>query len=76
MRGPRLLKLGCDQAVECDLHEQIEVELAEGPQYLARATRSELTVPQPRDQRVKVPRGHESRRDFERRLLLERAIIC
>ena len=75
MRQPRVIKVGGDQAVERDLHQQIGVELGEDPQCVARAFWSELPVPQPRDQRIKVPRCHELRREFQRRLLLEREII-
>ena len=62
MRKPRVINVGRDQAVERDLHKQIEVELGEDPQCVARAFWSELPVLQPRDQRMKVPRGHELRR--------------
>jgi CRP/FNR family transcriptional regulator, cyclic AMP receptor protein len=75
MREPRVLKVGRDQAVERDLHQQVEVELAESPQCVARAFRSELLFPQPRDQRMKVSRGHELRHEVQRRLLLRGEII-
>ena len=75
MRKPRVIKVRRDQAVERDLHQQIEVELAEGPQCVARAFWSDLPVPQPRDQRMKVPRSHELRHEVQRRLLLGREIV-
>jgi len=75
MRNRRFVKVGRDHAVERDLYQQIEVELGEDPQCVARAFLSDLPVPQPRDQRMKVPRSHEFRREFQRRLLLGREII-
>ncbi len=75
MRKPRVIKVRRDQAVERDLHQEIEVELAEDPQCVARAFWSDLPVPQSPDERMKVPRSHQLRREFQRRPLLEREII-
>ncbi len=75
MRKPRVIKVRRDQAVERDLHQEIEVELAEDPQCVARAVWSELPVPEPRDERMKVPRSRELCDEFQRRPLLEREII-
>lgn len=75
MREPRIINVRRDQAVKRDLHQQITVELAEGPQRVARALWSDVSLPQPRDQRMKVPRSHESRHEFQRRPLLGREII-
>ena len=75
MREPRIIKMRRDQAVECDLYQQIKVELGEDPQCVARAFRPDISVPHPRDQRMKVPRSHELRCEFHRRPLLERQII-
>jgi len=42
MCEPRVLKVGRDQAVERDLHQQIEVELGKDPQCVTRALWSDL----------------------------------
>jgi hypothetical protein len=55
MRKTRVLKVHADQRVERDLHHQIDVELCEDFQGVARAFRSDFSVPQPRDQRMKIP---------------------
>lgn len=75
MRKPRVIKVRHDQAVERDLHQQIEVELAENPQRIAGAFWPEVTVPEPRDQRMKIPRIQELRRELQRRRLLLREIV-
>jgi hypothetical protein len=42
MREPGILKVGRDQAVERDLHQQIEVELAEDTEGVTRTLWSEF----------------------------------
>ena len=66
----RVVKMGREQAVECDLHQQIGVEFGKDPKCVARALWSELPVPQPRNQRIKVPCSHEPRCQLERRPIL------
>lgn len=60
VRKPRVLKVRRDQAVERDLDQQIGVELGEDRQGVARAFWSDLPLPQPRDQRMKVPEATSS----------------
>jgi hypothetical protein len=49
MREAWVLKVGADQAVERDLHQQIGVELDQETQCVARQFWSDLAVPQPCD---------------------------
>lgn len=70
MRKPRILKVDLDQAVEGDLHQQIEIELGQDTQRVARALRSDFPPSQPRDQRMKVARSDELPHEFKRRTLL------